>query len=215
MAKNERNCIFILGGRSGTSALAGTFNILGLEIGKELLPPAGNNPKGFYENNKILTVNESILAALDSDVEDVRPLPENWWQHGSMKAFRNEIIKIVEDDFAGLDIFLVKCPRICILLPLWIDVMKELNISPKFIFSLRHPLSIVRSTMISQKLTFDRSLLIWFKFILNAEYFSRANPRVFVRYDDLIEDPEAVIDKICSVLEFKPPRDFDEARKEI
>jgi hypothetical protein len=34
--------------RSGTSALTGVLNLMGVSLGKELLQPQPDNPKGFF-----------------------------------------------------------------------------------------------------------------------------------------------------------------------
>ena len=50
--------------RSGTSAFAGLLKESGIPMGKELMKPAFDNPRGFYENEKIVAFNERILNIL-------------------------------------------------------------------------------------------------------------------------------------------------------
>ena len=40
--------------RSGTSALSGVLEPLGLTVGKTVMPPNAGNPKGYYENNALM-----------------------------------------------------------------------------------------------------------------------------------------------------------------
>ena len=57
-----KHCIFILGmHRSGTSALSGVINALGLDLGTNLMQADVYNPKGYFENMLVYEFNRSIL----------------------------------------------------------------------------------------------------------------------------------------------------------
>ncbi len=63
---------FILGmHRSGTSALGGTLNLMGLEFGSNLMIANDGNPKGYFENNFICKLNEKILLEAKSVWHDI------------------------------------------------------------------------------------------------------------------------------------------------
>ena len=88
--------------RSGTSALAGVLSRLGVKLGENLLPAAlGVNDRGFWEHEEIVGVHERILAALGHAWDDVRPLPDDWWQDARVRPLRDEILRIVRRDFSG------------------------------------------------------------------------------------------------------------------
>ena len=45
-----RKCVLVLGmHRSGTSVLAGTLNIMGADLGKNILPPDKSNERGYFD----------------------------------------------------------------------------------------------------------------------------------------------------------------------
>lgn len=58
--------------RSGTSALGGTLNLLGLEFGSDLMGADAGNPKGYFENNFVYKLNEKILKESGSAWDDYR-----------------------------------------------------------------------------------------------------------------------------------------------
>ena len=64
--------------RSGTSALAGSLSELGIDFGKNIVEPSFDNPKGFFENEEIQNVNDSILEALDIKWDSPGNLETNW-----------------------------------------------------------------------------------------------------------------------------------------
>jgi hypothetical protein len=85
-------CVLVLGmHRSGTSALTGILNILGADLGLNMMKAAEDNERGFFENRSIYNINEKILESLGSSWDSPFPLPENWWREKRMDACRNEI----------------------------------------------------------------------------------------------------------------------------
>jgi hypothetical protein len=56
-----KNCLILGSGRSGTSMLAGILNENGYYCGDNLYPARNSNPKGFFENSLINSMNESII----------------------------------------------------------------------------------------------------------------------------------------------------------
>ncbi|MGH2482289.1 MAG: sulfotransferase family protein, partial [Ktedonobacteraceae bacterium] len=65
--KLNNTAIIVLGmHRSGTSAVAGMLNALGMYLGSDLMAPAADNPKGFYEHNGITNLHDELLSSLGS-----------------------------------------------------------------------------------------------------------------------------------------------------
>ena len=62
----EMRSLVILGmHRSGTSALAGLVQLLGVNLGEDLLPAMPEvNEKGFFEHQEILDIHEDLLKSL-------------------------------------------------------------------------------------------------------------------------------------------------------
>ncbi len=50
--------------RSGTSTLARGLRVLGVALGKNLLPAHPCNPKGFFEDAGLYAFNKALLAQL-------------------------------------------------------------------------------------------------------------------------------------------------------
>ncbi|MGC8755244.1 MAG: hypothetical protein ACP5QW_01800, partial [bacterium] len=46
--------------RSGTSAMMGMLQNMGLDLGTNLMGPAEDNPKGFFENENVTFLNDKI-----------------------------------------------------------------------------------------------------------------------------------------------------------
>ena len=73
MEPSGSTALLVLGmHRSGTSSMAGAMVRLGGAAPLNLLPPADDNPKGFWESSVLMTLNDQILAAGGSHWEDWR-----------------------------------------------------------------------------------------------------------------------------------------------
>ena len=64
--KRNRRAIIVLGmHRSGTSALMRVVNLLGVNIGNNLIAPASDNELGFWEHLDVYHANEKLLQDLN------------------------------------------------------------------------------------------------------------------------------------------------------
>jgi len=200
-----KTCLLILGmHRSGTSALAGLLKLSGVELGRKLLPPAPDNPKGFFENEEITSFNEFVLLpALNSSWDDVSPLNFNAFKN--LEKFKSQAMEIIENNFSKSRICAIKDPRLCILFPFWESVLKNLRYRIKVIIPVRHPTEVALSLEKRNKFLIEKGLLLWTKYLLYSEYFSRKYKRVFVKYEDLIRQPCEIIEYIQSKLKIKFP----------
>ena len=170
--RSRNSALFILGmHRSGTSALTGVLSLLGVDPGPSLSPGmAGVNPKGFWEHQEIVTIHERLLGALDSSWDDARLLPADWWQLPEVTAFRSELLAVLRRDFTTSPLWLLKDPRLCRLLPLWLDIIDELGIAPHFILCLRHPNEVAMSLSRRDGISTEHATLLWLEHLVESEH---------------------------------------------
>jgi len=211
----DRTCLIILGmHRSGTSALTGVLNLLGVDIGKKSIPPAPDNPKGFFENAKVTNFDEFVLlTSLKSSWDDLKALDEKNFE--ALKRFKEEGKSIIEEEFSETTLFAIKDPRMCILFPFWAEILEELQIKVKVVFILRNPLEVALSLNKRNGFSIEKGLLLWAKYNLYGEYFSRNYKRVFVYYDELLENPERLVEKIQEAHNITFPNSFSSVKDKI
>jgi len=197
-SKQNWNVLIVLGmHRSGTSALTGVLSMLGADPGPSLVPgQEGVNPKGFWEHAEIVDIHERLLESLDSSWQDERPLPDFWWQLPAVSPFRESLRFILQRDFGQSSLWILKDPRMCRLMPLWLDLLQEMGCSPHFIICLRNPIEVALSLEHRDGIPKLRSYLLWLTHTLEAERSSRGYPRVAIDYGDLLKDWQAIANKI-------------------
>lgn len=215
LANNQ--CIIVLGmHRSGTSALTGVLSLLGSHTGDALMPAMeGNNPKGFWEHAEIVSIHDQLLEVFGSSWDDESPLPNQWWFSPLAIPFRNRIISVLRRDFGNQPIWLIKDPRMCRLLPMWHEVLRELHCQPLFVLSLRSPAEVAHSLRKRDGLAEEASCLLWLTHMLEAESQTRGQPRASVIYEHLLSDWRDTVANIGQTINLTWPADVEDAAPDI
>lgn len=126
----SRQLIVVLGmHRSGTSLVARSLEVLGYRAGGKLLAPARDNPKGFFEQQSVVLLNELLLFACGSP----------WWSAKTIHAEKARAIgrllapigrRIISRSLKRTDLLYLKDPRLTKLIWFWepIFVLLDLDI---------------------------------------------------------------------------------------
>jgi GT2 family glycosyltransferase len=174
--------------RSGTSVLAGTCRLLGADLGDRMMAAGNDNVMGFWEHDDVVRIHDELLERLGYAWDDVRALPEKWWTYEVIQPQRRALLDVLKRDFAGSNLACVKDPRLCRLLPLWQDMLRELGWDPCYLIATRNPSEIYASLKSRNGFTTEKSALLTLRYLLDAEAASRSGPRVFVDYVTVLDD---------------------------
>jgi hypothetical protein len=187
---DSKLCILVVGmHRSGTSAVTRVINLLGAGIARDLTPPqVDNNERGFWESEAIIAIHDELLVALGTAWDYPFQLPNNWLQSNFAREAKRKLAERIENDFADSRSLVVKDPRIARLLPLWLELLHELQIEPLLVIPFRNPLEVVASLEKRQAFSPQKSLLLYLWSYLDTEAASRGRPRLFIGYDSLLTD---------------------------
>ncbi len=196
--------------RSGTSAVARLLNLLGVDLGDDLLPGREDNPRGFWEDRAILGLHEDLLETLGSSHEDYFPLPENWHRRPDVFPFRDRLIEMIRERFGTQRLWGFKDPRTCRLVPLWLDVFEAIGVESRFVLVVRSPDEIARSLAARDGFAVNKSLLLTITHLLEAESATRGMPRAVVTFDQVLSDWKQVADRVGDALEIQWPRKSNE-----
>jgi hypothetical protein len=203
--KDSKNCLIVLGmHRSGTSAIAGILHLLGITLGERLTPPDEEvNAKGYWEHADINVIHEKILAHLGSGWFDALPLPDGWRQKIDVAPFQEELAELIRRDFDHTALWAVKDPRLCRLLPLWLQAQAQSGSSPACLLMLRHPVEVAASLHKRDGISLPHALLLWLRYTLESERNSRHLPRVIVTYEDLLANWRATMIRVENQLHLR------------
>lgn len=207
----ERSTAIIVLGmhRSGTSALTGVLSMVGANPGPSLMQgDKATNPKGFWEHKDVVAIHELLLSALGSSWYDAFPLPENWWLRPDVARFRDELIIVLRRDFSARPLWILKDPRLCRLLPMWLEILQELDAQPHFIICLRHPFEVANSLEQRDGIQAARACLLWLEHFIESERWTRDHARTLVDYAQLLVDWRKTVRQVTSDLSISLPYDM-------
>jgi len=179
--------------RSGTSALAGLLNRCGYDIGKNILEPSSDNPKGFYENKKIVELNNKIFLEQETSWDDLYFREFNYDK--IIEKFAQTAIDLLENEFNDSQKILIKDPRICILYPFWKHILQLSGINFKCIKIIRNPTEVSLSLEKRDGFSIEKGILLWIKYNLFMLYHTKNTSSPFIRCDE-IKDKTVLIEKL-------------------
>jgi GT2 family glycosyltransferase len=174
--------VFVLGmHRSGTSAVTRLVNLLGVPICQEddLIPATTSNPRGHWESDTLVRVNDSLLSELG----------RTWWCPPRLGSVFNSDTSEPRELFRAVypsDQWVWKDPRTCITLPFWLAALPE---QPVAILILRNPLEIAASLEARNEFPTNVSLALWERYMHHALSAIAGLPTATVRFEDLIIAP--------------------------
>ncbi|MHC4104396.1 MAG: sulfotransferase family protein [Planctomycetota bacterium] len=184
-------------------------------MSEKLLPPKSDNPAGFWEHQDILQIHEKLLQELNSSWDDVRSLPDGWWNFETTQRYTLDILNILKRDFADSSFWGVKDPRICRFLPIWLPLLEQTGSKTYFLIIVRNPLEVVDSLAERNGFSKGQSCLLWLKHLIEAEKGTRNSLRVFITYEELLSDWKKLLSRIQTSFGFRWPVTLKKAGPEI
>ena len=213
--KSARSLVLVAGsGRSGTSLFSGILQRLGFYVPQPEVPADSTNPRGFAESQWVVDFHTRLLARANVQVSDARPAA---WSHTAEVALSDGVAGQLSGwlgkQFRSNDHVVVKDPRLSWFLPLWRRCAEEVGVTPRFVTVLRHPAAVVDSKQRSYggwQSDVSRTAG-WLNQTLFTERATREGPRIFVRYEDLLDDWTSVVGRVGEALDLSVIRDASAA----
>ncbi len=179
--------------RSGTSALTGLLRRMGLWAGAAGdFPPADeHNRAGYWEHLDVWAVDEALLKALGASWCEVADFDLSRLDEPRRAAFAERARDVLGDlDRHGS--WVVKDPRLCLLLPFWRGLLER----PFCLLIHREPLAVARSLAARDGLTIPYGIALWETYNRQALAASRGLPRALVSHRELMADPIATLRRL-------------------
>ena len=210
-AGSKRSLVLVAGsGRSGTSLFTGILQRLGFYVPRPEVPADETNPRGFAESQWVVDFHTRLLKQAAVQVSDARPTAWSYMaEHTLDDRIGDDLRKWLEAQFKEADHLIIKDPRLSWFLPLWRRCAEALDVAPRTATVLRHPAAVVDSKQRSYgRWPGDVSRTAgWLNQALFTERATREAPRVFVRYEDLLDDWTSSVARLGDQLDLRVIQD--------
>jgi hypothetical protein len=211
-----RKAVLVLGmSRSGTSLLAHVLHTLGAALPEDLMGAAHGNPLGHFEPRGLVALNDEILESLGRRWDDPRPIPARWFRSRPAYPFLKRITAQIRESYGDAPLLVIKDPRLCRLLPLYLDALDVLDIEPLAILQVRPVTEVVQSLADRDDMQPNLAEFLWLRSVIEAEWQSRNCRRVWLSMADMVEDWPDAIRRITDGLRVQWPMDPKRAFGEI
>lgn len=196
-----RKALLVLGmHRSGTSLLACLLNHVGAALPSDVIGPSSGNPLGHWEPKNLVEIDDHVFHALKRRWDDPLAIDRSWF-HSECAANLIDRIRVqILHDYGQSRLLLIKDPRICRLLPLYLVALQNLDVEPLIILQLRPAQQVIQSLARRDGLPSEISALLWARSILEAERHSRDCSRVWMTFDSILTVPGVALDHIAEQL---------------
>ncbi len=211
---SQQKQIFVVLGisRSGTSAIARSLKVLGIDLGHQLLSGNQHNPKGYWEDSDILyRVNRGVSHELGDPWRTIDSMDEVQIQNNVVLSdYKNLAINILKDRFRDQSAWGFKDPRTTTILPFWQCVFKEMAMDDRYVITVRHPLAVAYSNQEFFNIDIEMGLLLWLVHLVSAIDGTQGKKRVLVSYEAMLQQPRAQLIRMHQALDINIPLDMKE-----
>lgn len=197
--------VIILGmHRSGTSALGGLINKMGLKTGGPLIQAAEDNEKGFFERIDVVLQDDYLMQRQSVHYS------HNTYKYDPLigvKHILNDDGTFFKEGSRGLSFlnnqnnypWMLKDPRLCITLRTWLPF---LNFIPAILFTYRHPMDVSLSLNKREfeRFAVNKGLRLWYVYNKRAIVQSQDMCRVVTSHRHVMQQPKLELDRIYEEL---------------
>jgi hypothetical protein len=182
--------------RSGTSMVAKLLNQAGLYLGPDeaLMPPASENPEGFFEHLDFVSLNDEVLNEAGAGWDCPPPVSTDW----SAPDFdrHRERARELAMPLAAHRVWGWKDPRTSLTLPFWESALGPVRV----VLVVRNPLEVVTSLHRRNGFSIALSLTLWQIYAERVLAATSPEQRVVTHFDAWFVDPAAETRRLVQAL---------------
>ena len=192
--------------RSGTSFIAGALRYLGVSLGDpdRMLRPGPDNPKGYFEVQSIMQLDDELLAELGGAWDQPPVLDPGWERDAALGPFRERAAEMIDETFGAAagrpPVIAWKDPRLSLLLPFWRTVTPIATT----IVVVRDPVEVAASLGArGYSVGASQAASLWLRYLFAA---TAADPGcLVVRHSDIFDDLAATVARLAQHLGLSAP----------
>jgi hypothetical protein len=194
--------LFVIGmPRSGTAALTRVLSLCGGTLPAGLAGANSGNPLGYWEPRAAIRVNYTILRRQGSVWFDPTLRLQ---EEGAFDAEENAAgiakIRAFLTTLPAAPLVVIKDLQTTVLSGMWFEAARLAGLDIAAVIAVRHPQEVTASLAAINRASPELASALWLKYTLLAERHTRALPRVFVEYTNLLDNWRMEITRISAAL---------------
>lgn len=175
--------------RSGTSLVTSVLDAVGVTVGGDLLAPNDNNPQGYWEDQRVIDINNQLLNSLNLDWYSLKALTISDIKKSTIfRQLLETAVNYLQHQLNLSQLYCFKDPRTALLLPFWLLVFDELKIRPHYVICKRNPDSIISSLHKRDNFPFEYAAQLLFIYWYSIAKHTYGQSRTTIEYEDLREN---------------------------
>jgi hypothetical protein len=182
--------------RSGTSMVAKLLSQAGLYLGPDdaLMPPASENPEGFFEHLDFVSLNDEVLNEAGAGWDCPPPISTDWTNTEFDR--HRERAHTLAVPLAEQGVWGWKDPRTSLTIPFWESALGPLRV----VLVVRNPLEVVTSLHRRNGFSIALSLTLWQIYAERVLAATSPDQRFVTHFDAWFVDPMAEAKRLVSAL---------------
>lgn len=174
--------------------MARMLQVFGISLPGDLVGPAPDNEKGFFEDKAIVALNDEVMGVLGLRWDSLDGFflgPEDFSapQFDPLK----ETARALVQQRAGEADWAFKDPRFSRLTGFWLPILAAENINCKVIIAVRSPAAVAASLGQRNGFADLKSFYLWLLYTLDVLLATQQLDRIIVSYDALMSAPEKTL----------------------
>lgn len=191
--------------RSGTSLLCEILHHMGITFGTKEALIEGNhaNPDGYFELKELAELMRDIytdagLMTMSPVWLDLNTIPQSKkkWYCGRIEQCLRTTLEQCPDN----QIFAIKHPRICIILPWLKECFEKMNVRVRYISIIRNPLETAQSLLKRDCYPIDFGLHLWEKHNAAILAYANLSDTLFLSHQMLFDNFDTIYTKIADFI---------------
>lgn len=212
----KRTCILVLGmHRSGTSAITRVLSYMGAALPLNILGANEGNETGHWEPERLIAIHDELLSELGSSWDDWQLIDLDRLTQERKRYYQKQVQTTIQDEYKDVNLFVLKDPRVCILLPFYRELFEDIDVDIKVVAQFRNPIEVMDSLQTRNGMFESDAALLWLQYVLRSEKTSRGLDRVFIKYEDVVNNWRSCHETITNFLNVNWPYKLDEIEDQI
>ncbi len=194
MAKtNEihQTCILVLGQPySGALSKARLLDLLGYVLPNDLMESSpGVKEVKKFSRKTLSEIHKHFFKQLGLTWDTPAWLPQGWQQIEAALSCRSEISDFLASEVGWMDRFIAAERHLGRLVPMWLELLSEMEVKPVFVLPVRPFAEIARDLETTQGIEGVWAEYLWLIDALESERATRGAVRTFVPVDEIADSP--------------------------